>query len=105
MSKLNELGNQTTEANSVTPLRCCLGATVSGLFSSGMFRLTHSIVDTFASKPVISHNIITLKISVAVRTLVVGVSTLATTIFAFAAIGLILLAIQITLQKLPKSDL
>ncbi|GAB4531387.1 MAG: hypothetical protein Tsb0014_14860 [Pleurocapsa sp.] len=50
-----------------------------------------SIVETYGTKPVISTNPIVINITVAVRTLVIGVVTLATATFELVAIGLFLL--------------
>jgi Protein of unknown function (DUF3082) len=61
-----------------------------------------SIAQSFANKPVHSDNITVIKITVAVRTLVVGMTTLATGVFALAAVGLMGLALQILIQKLVK---
>lgn len=82
-----------------TPLRCLLGSTISGALAWGLYLLTSSIALTFASKPVLSDKAIVMRIASAVRTLVLGVASLGTFIFAFVAIGLVLLAIQLVFQK------
>ncbi len=81
-----------------SPLRSLTGALIAGGFAFGLYRLTQSIATSFATKPLTSTNPIALSISAAVRTLVVGASTLATGIFAIAAFSLVLLAIQVALQ-------
>lgn len=65
-----------------------------------LYVLTMSISQNFASKPVHSDNMTVIRIGVAVRTLVVGMSALATGVFALAAVGLMLLGLQILIQKL-----
>jgi hypothetical protein len=40
-----------------------------------------------------------INIAIAVRTLVVGISTLATAVFSLVAVGLVALAIQLTVQR------
>ena len=82
-----------------TPLRCILGAIVAGFIASLMWKLTNSIAISFASTPIDSPNMIVIRMSTAVRTLVVGMSSLGTGIFALAAFGLTGLAIQLILTK------
>ncbi|NJL91189.1 MAG: DUF3082 domain-containing protein [Coleofasciculaceae cyanobacterium SM2_1_6] len=94
---------KTTGQNSLpetlpSPLRSLTGALIAGGFALGLYRLTQAIATSFATKPIISNNPIAQNISAAVRTLVVGGSTLATGIFAIAAFSLVLLAIQVALQ-------
>jgi Protein of unknown function (DUF3082) len=83
-----------------TPLRCILGAIVAGFIASLLWRLTNSIAISFASTPIDSPNMIVIRMSTAVRTLVVGMSSLGTGIFALAAVGLTGLAIQLLLGKM-----
>jgi len=87
-----------------TPLRCLVGSSISGALAYGLYRLTAAIALSFALKPVLSDNLMVQRISSAVRTLVLGVASLATFIFGFVAIGLILLAIQLTWQSLTKKE-
>ncbi|MGB3559554.1 MAG: DUF3082 domain-containing protein [Geitlerinemataceae cyanobacterium] len=75
------------------------GASIAALLATGAYSLTHSIATTFAAKPIHSESVTAIKISIAVRTLVVGICSLATFVFATAAIGLIGLGIQTLLQK------
>ncbi len=82
-----------------TPLRCILGAIVAGFIGSLMWQLTNSIAISFATTPIDSANMIVIRMSTAVRTLVVGMSSLGTGIFALAAVGLTGLAIQLVLTK------
>jgi hypothetical protein len=80
------------EASTPTPLRCITGALISGGIATLLYRLTLSIMETFANKPP-SGNYIAVNIAVAVRTLVMG-------IFAIAAVGLVALGIQLLVQRL-----
>lgn len=84
----------TTDRKPVTPLQCLIGSLTAGGFAVPLYLLTTSIAATFAEKPLPSTNQTALNIAVAVRTLVVGLATLATAIFAIAAIGLLALALQ-----------
>ncbi|MBD3883162.1 DUF3082 domain-containing protein [Phormidium tenue FACHB-886] len=91
---------QAAAENPPTPLRCFIGAVIAGGFSTALYLLTQSIVQSFAGKPLPRGNQISINIAIAVRTLVVGMSTLATAIFAIAAAGLIALGIQLLIQQL-----
>lgn len=82
-----------------TPLRCVIGASVSGALATALYFLTASIVDTFAHKPLPTSSAFATNIASAVRTLVMGVSTLATTLFAVATVGLLALAVQLLLRQ------
>lgn len=86
----------------VTPGRCLVGATISGPIAIALYFLTAAIAQTFATKPVTSSNLLVIKISIAVRTLVVGIATLGTGIFALVAVGLVALAIQLSIQSLKQ---
>jgi len=93
----------------LSPLRCLSGSLISGGFAIALYFLTSSISHTFAGKPIASTNPTAINIAIAVRTLVVGLSTLATAIFSFVAVGLVALAIQLSVQQLknrttPPSD-
>ena len=81
------------------------GAAISGGFAIGLYFLTASIAQTFASKPLASANPTAIRISIAVRTLVVGVSTLATTVFGVVTLGLICVSVYVLFQQLknPKT--
>jgi hypothetical protein len=92
-----------------SPLRCLTGALISGGFAFALYLLTSSISQTFAGKPIDSTNPTAINIAIAIRTLVVGLSALATGIFSLVAVGLVALAIQISVQQLknrttPPSD-
>lgn len=82
-----------------TPLRCLTGALISGGLATALYSLTAAIAQTFATKPIHSNNVAVVNIASAVRTLVVGMSALATGIFGLVAIGLVALAVQVLLTK------
>ncbi|NEO83455.1 MAG: DUF3082 domain-containing protein [Spirulina sp. SIO3F2] len=88
----------------VTPLRCFTGSLTAGGLGTLCYLLMHSIATTFASKPLTAHNITALNIGVAVRTLVVGLATLATGVFAMATIGLLALGIQLLFKGQPQQS-
>lgn len=82
----------------ITPLRCLLGAAIASALATALYFLTSSIAAVFAAKPINFDNQLAFRISTAVRTLVLGMATLGTFIFAFVAGGLILLAIQLLIK-------
>ena len=73
---------------------------LAGAIAYAAYNLTSAIAETFASKPIQSDNIAVVNISVATRTLVVGMSALGTFVFAIAAVGLLALGIQLLIQRL-----
>ncbi|MEA5503333.1 DUF3082 domain-containing protein [Halotia wernerae UHCC 0503] len=99
--------NLTPQTETPTPvppslLRCVTGAVISGGLSFAVYSLMIAIATNFATKPIHSDNLLTLRISSAVRTLVVGVFALGSGIFGIVAIGLLALAIQSIIQQLTK---
>lgn len=98
--------NLPTETNSqpMNPWRCLSGAGISAAIGTGAYFMTISIAQTFAGKPVTSDNPFVVNITVAVRTLVVGISTLATAIFGIVALGLLALAVQLFFQSASRPE-
>lgn len=88
-----------TQIATVHPLRSLSGAFISAILGLLMYRLTSAIALSFATHPIVSDNRIVHNLSAAVRTLVVGICAMATGIFTLVAMGLIGLAIQVTLQR------
>ncbi|MEL6222499.1 MAG: DUF3082 domain-containing protein [Cyanobacteria bacterium J06627_8] len=86
-----------------TPLRCFTGAFIAAPLGYGLYALTTAIAHTFAEKPVPIGNALATKISILVRTLVVGVGALGTGIFAITTIGLVLLGLQLMFKQ-PSPD-
>lgn len=83
-----------------TPLRCFTGAVIAGGMASALYALTQSIIQAFVHKPLPTGNVTATNIAVAVRTLVMGMSALATAIFAIAAVGLVALGIQLLIKQI-----
>ncbi|MBW4652720.1 MAG: DUF3082 domain-containing protein [Kaiparowitsia implicata GSE-PSE-MK54-09C] len=90
-----------TDNNAPTPLRCLIGSAISGAIAVAAYAMTLSIHATFVAKPLVSDNVLALRLSVLVRTLVTGISALATFSFAIAALGLVGLAIQLLIKGTP----
>ncbi|MBE9040215.1 DUF3082 domain-containing protein [Oscillatoriales cyanobacterium LEGE 11467] len=98
---------QTPDKQSDRPksvLRCFTGSLISGTIASAAYGLTRSISATFAAKPIHSENLTAIKISIAVRTLVMGMCALATFVFALSALGLLALGIQRLVQQFAKAE-
>ena len=87
---------------STSPLRCFTGAVISGGMGFAVYSLMIAIATNFATKPIHSINPLVVKISSAVRTLVVGVVALGSGIFGIVAIGLLALGVQLLVQQLTK---
>ncbi|MBW4649980.1 MAG: DUF3082 domain-containing protein [Kastovskya adunca ATA6-11-RM4] len=101
MTNSNEKTSPTETSPSLpSPLQCLTAALISAAFAIGGYYLTSAIFQSFAAKPITSTNPTAINIAAAVRTLVVGVSSLATFVFGFVALGLVALAIQVTIQQL-----
>jgi Protein of unknown function (DUF3082) len=81
------------------PWRCFSGSAVAGGITVVLYKMTSAIALSFATKVIHSDNVTTLRISAAVRTLVVGLSALGTGIFGLAALGLCGLGIQLWFQR------
>lgn len=77
-----------------------LGSGIASGLAILMYRMLSSIALTFAHKPVTSDNITVINLSAAVRTLVMGIVALGTGVFGIAAIGLLLLALQMLVYRL-----
>lgn len=86
----------------VTPQRCLFGAAIAGGLGWGVYSLTKAIAISFAHTPIKSDNLTVMRIASAVRTLVLGVASLATFVFVFVAFGLILLALQLLVQGISQ---
>lgn len=82
-----------------TPARCLRGATISSGLTFLMYLLTQSIVQALANSPLPTKSTAAINIAIAVRTLVVGVSTMATAIFGIATLGLLALGVQLLFRK------
>lgn len=100
---LSSAGDATSASSDApTILRCAIGSLIAGGFAAALYALTLSIVKTFANSPIHSDNVTAINIAGAVRTLVMGIVALGAGVFGFASLGLMLLALQLLIQKLTK---
>jgi len=93
----------TNETISPTPLRCLLGASISAVLTFAMYTLTQAVASTFARTPIQTDNFTVYRISTAVRTLVIGMTTLGVWVFGIACLGLLGLMLQLLVQGLKNS--
>jgi Protein of unknown function (DUF3082) len=83
----------------LTPGRCLVGAAIAGALAFAMYSMMTAIALSFATHKIQSSNLAVLRISSAVRTLVLGLATMGTGIFGLATLGLCALAVQLVIQK------
>lgn len=103
MTDPNSLPQPDTQAQVQTsPLRCVTGAIISGGLGYALYSLMIAIATSFANKPIHSDNQLVVRLTSAVRTLVVGLVALGSGIFFLVAVGLLALAVQLLVQKLTK---
>lgn len=101
---------ETAASSAVEPLsaqrigRAFTGSVIAGTFALLFLKMLRAIATAFANKPVVSDNVTVVNLSAAVRTLVMGVIALGTGVFAMAAIGLLLLGLQMIWQRLTKQS-
>jgi Protein of unknown function (DUF3082) len=86
-----------------TPMRCLSGAAIAGVMTTMMYWLTSKIALSFAHTPVTGTSQAAANISVAVRTLVTGMTALGTGVFGIVTLGLIVLAVQVAFSKKNES--
>jgi Protein of unknown function (DUF3082) len=80
-------------------MRCLSGAAIAGVMTTMMYWLTSKIALSFAHTPVTGTSQAAANISVAVRTLVTGMTALGTGVFGIVTLGLIVLAVQVAFSK------
>jgi predicted lipid-binding transport protein (Tim44 family) len=91
--------------NKATPLRCFTGGLVAGAIAIFFYHSAEVIAGIFAQTQIQADNFIVMRMSSAIRTLVIGMFALGAGVFGMAAIGLSGLGIQILLGKdQPQAD-
>ncbi|AFY40262.1 hypothetical protein Lepto7376_4133 [[Leptolyngbya] sp. PCC 7376] len=76
-----------------SPLRCWTGTAVAGSMSFAAYLVTRNVIINFANNPP-TGNTVAMRIAITVRTLLMGICTMATAVFGMIAIGLLLLGIK-----------
>ncbi|VXD13700.1 conserved hypothetical protein [Planktothrix serta PCC 8927] len=91
-----------SQTDSIKLFRCITNGLMYGGIAFIFYKMTQSMAEKFANKPIQSENFTVIQMSTTVRTLVVGVFTMGTVLFSFLSVGLIILAIYVSIQRLMK---
>jgi hypothetical protein len=94
----------TAPASQVTPLNCFLGGLVAGTIAVFFYHSAEVIAGIFARTQISSENFLVIRMSTAIRTLVIGMFSLGAGVFGMAAIGLTGLGFQTLFKKAPAGD-
>lgn len=87
------------EKEKLTPFRCFTGASISGALAFVAYLLTKSVVLTYVNMPIKFNNQIAVSIASTVRTLIMGLTTMATFLFLMVTIGLFALGIKLFIEE------
>jgi hypothetical protein len=96
--------SQITPKSNVTPLNCFLGGLVAGAIGFFFYHSAEAIAGVFARTQIHSENFLVIRMSTAIRTLVIGMFALGAGVFGMAAVGLTGLGFQTIFQKTPSSE-
>ena len=88
-----------SDQEKITPFRCFSGSAISGVLGFGAYLLTKSIVVTYTTMPIKFNNPMAIRIATTVRTLIMGLTIMATFLFAMVTVGLIALGIKLILEN------
>lgn len=83
----------------ITPTRCFSGGAISGALAIAAYLLTKSVVLTYAEVPITFNNPMAARIASTVRTLIMGITTMATFVFVMVTVGLFALGVQLIFKK------
>ena len=83
----------------ITPIRCFTGSAISGALGCAAYLLSKSIILTYTTMPVNFNNPIAVRIATTVRTLVMGLTVMATFLFGMVTVGLIALGIKLIIDN------
>ena len=102
-SLTNESESSTDQGDSsdnekITPARCFSGSAISGALGFVTYLLSKSIVMTYSTMPLNFNNAMAVRIASTVRTLVMGLTIMATFLFIMVTIGLIALGVKLLLE-------
>lgn len=87
------------EKEKITPFRCFTGGSISGGLAVAAYLLTKSVVLTYVNMPIKFNNQIAANIASTVRTLIMGLTTMATFLFLMVTIGLFALGIKLFIEE------
>ena len=83
----------------ITPIRCFTGSAISGGLGFAAYLLTKSIIVTYTTMPINFNNEFAIRIATTVRTLIMGLTVLATFLFGMIALGLTALGIKLIIDN------
>jgi hypothetical protein len=84
----------------ITPMRCFTGGSISGVLAIAAYFLTKSVVLTYSTMPIKFNNPMAIRIASSVRTLIMGVTTMATFVFLMVTVGLMALGIKLMIENM-----
>ncbi|BAQ62313.1 hypothetical protein GM3708_2719 [Geminocystis sp. NIES-3708] len=88
------------EQEKITPLRCFTGGSISGGLAIASYLLTKSVILTYSTMPIKFNNPMAIRIAATVRTLIMGITTMATFVFLMVTVGLVALGIKLMIEKM-----
>ncbi len=83
----------------ITPTRCFTGSAISGGLAFVTYLLSKSIIMTYTTMPINFNSAMAVRIATTVRTLVMGLTIMATFLFGMVTIGLIALGIKLIIEN------
>ena len=87
------------DTKKVTPFNCFTASLISAGLAVASYLLTKSVVLTYVNMPIKFNNPMAASIASAVRTLVMGVTSLATFVFIMVTVGLLSLAVKLIIDE------
>ena len=82
-----------------TPSNCFIGVIISGGMAFAMYRLLVAVATSLDNKPIHSNNFLVLNISSLVRNTILGLITMGAGVFSIVSLGLLILGLQVFIQK------
>lgn len=92
--------NSQEEKEKITPMRCFTGGSISGGLAVAAYLLTKSVILTYSTMPIKFNNPMAIRIAATVRTLIMGITTMATFVFLMVTVGLVALGIKLIIENL-----
>jgi hypothetical protein len=83
----------------ITPMRCFTGGSISGALAIAAYLLTKSVILTYSTMPIKFKNPMAVNIASSVRTLIMGITTMATFVFLMVTVGLMALGIKLIIDN------
>lgn len=97
-AKQSQPVNETNEEK-ITPIRCFTGSAISGGLGFAAYLLSKAIILTYTTMPINFNNQLAVRIATTVRTLVMGLTVMATFLFGMVTVGLVALGIKLIIDN------